>query len=264
MLRASAFKDKITNWLIDNSYCTKNGTNQLLDVKPTDSMSNVGTDRSSKGSGNSMGTRSEVGSMCSRASSRGMTFSVKATTKKAALEEEAKRLQQRQELQQQQLRIKQQNEELELVTKIAQAAAEERTYSEINACSSEIVESKQFRDQSHASPINAELMERPGEDHPTVDLRAINQLPNVPSPLIPRATNNRSNNNIEASRRQIDLTLDNGPVVTNEQLGTIGNQEHSTTVKPNDTSQKSDSLDMLTQQQHQAVALTLPAPHISW
>ncbi len=42
--RRSAFRDKITNWHYDNSFCQKNGTEQLIDIKPSDSVSNVGTD----------------------------------------------------------------------------------------------------------------------------------------------------------------------------------------------------------------------------
>ena len=114
--RTCAFKDKIDSWLHDNRICHEIGSKQLNEIRPSDSVSNVGTHASSKSSRKSRSVRSEIGSVNSRASDKASVLSAKtaaATARKAALEEEAKRLRRRQELQKQQLFLKLQMEELE-------------------------------------------------------------------------------------------------------------------------------------------------------
>ncbi len=63
------------------------------------------------------------------------------------------------------------------------------------------------------------------------------------------------------------MTLDNGPVVANEQLATMGNYENLGPVQssvPQQVSYTPDVklMELLTQQQQQTVALTLPSPKV--
>ena len=135
--RTCAFEDKIRSWLSNNENTStlKNGTDLSNEIKPSDSVSNVGTDCVSKSSRKSKSIRSEVSLLSSRCSSKESVTSAKAAAaaRKVVLQEEALRLNRRQQLQKQELFLKRQMEELELETKIVQAVAEERTYSEIGA-----------------------------------------------------------------------------------------------------------------------------------
>ena len=273
--RTSAFKDTIKTWLENNEFCHKNRTEQFNEIRPSDSMSNIGsrTDCGSKSSRKSKVIRSDIGSLSSRVSSKGSAFSAKAAAaaaRKAVLEEEAIRLQRRQELQQQELCLKQRREELE--TKIAQAAAEERTYSEIGATQPEHVNPKQCHDELHVcSIVNSKVMGRPREEHSRINLEAVNQLPttqNLPStPLNPHAKNGSVNRN-KVSRCQTSLTDRNRPdTLTNEQLNTIGNEDNLAVLQSVYPSQETHTQDakiveLLIQQQQQTLALTLPSPKV--
>ena len=123
-------------------------------------MGSVGTDCASKLSRKSKSIRSEVSLLSSRCSSRGSGTSAKAAAaaRKAVLKEQAIRLHRHQELQNQELFLKQQKEELELETKIAQAAAEERTYSEVGWTENANVDQfdKSYK-PSCVSPTNLQL-----------------------------------------------------------------------------------------------------------
>ena len=104
--RTSDFEDKIRTWINDNYI---EGSCQTLsdkndpsnEIKPSDSVSNVGKSYVSKTSHKSKGIRSEISSLSSRGSSKGSAVSAKAAAaaKKAVLEEEAIRLHKRQDLQ---------------------------------------------------------------------------------------------------------------------------------------------------------------------
>lgn len=269
MRRTSAFRDKISDWLYENSFCPKIQSEQLIDIKPSDSVSNVGTDLASNSSRKSKAIRSEAVSMCSRASSNGSTRSAKgvAAAKRAALKEEAIRLQRRQELQKQELLIQQQKEELELEIKLAQAAAEERTYSssEIGTTQPENTNSSQCRDKVHASSINAVLMRRPREGHSKINVEAINQLGNTQSSLS-TPLNSQAKNWNEVSRREANMPDDNRRnTFANEQLNKQG--EHFSASPQANYPQETRTQDMkimqlLTQQQQQTLALTLPSPKV--
>ena len=190
--RTSIFEDKIRTWINDNyieGSCQTlyDGNDPSNEIKPSDSVSNVGKSYVSKTSRKSKGIRSEISSLSSRGSSKGSAVSAKAAAaaKKAVLEEEAIRLHKRQELQQRELLLQQQREELELETKIAQAAAEERTYSEIGYAvqNANINQRDKTYERSRAMPINSRLV--PAFTPPSIAARPERSgvIPDVPKQL---------------------------------------------------------------------------------
>ena len=148
-----------------------------------------------------------------------------AAARKPVLEQEAIRLRKRQELQQKELFLQQQREELELDTKIAQAAAEERTYSEIDAvknanpdhrdkgrerslfCNSQHSRIVSKHDQCSAIPVIPSPL--PGDQH------------NLSVPLNPHARAGDLNTgmptsqaNVRTSRTNVHVSLGDVPAIT--------------------------------------------------
>ncbi|CAB3981723.1 PREDICTED: uncharacterized protein LOC107351089, partial [Paramuricea clavata] len=281
--RTSAFEDKITAWLHDNVQKLNDGNDLLNEIKPSDSVSNVGTDYVSKTSRKSKSIRSEVSLLSSR-SSKGSVVSAKAAAaaRKAVLKEEALRLHKRQEIQKQEFLLKQQKEELELETKIAQAAAEERTYSEIGA--TENASNEQCREQcdesyelSRVIPINSQLVSNsipPREEHSRHNLDVPKQLSSnqqvlsTPIKLNPHAGAWSMNNVINVPTCQVNNVNVNEHIEAEPELAcTMGNAEIQADVpaiNPPVYQQISNMqmAQLLAQQQQHTLALTLPTPTV--
>lgn len=153
--RAFDLRERIAARL-DNSVdkgMKENGTQELDEIRPRDSISNVGSydsrlglNASRKPKSKSSG-ESSVASSRSKASSRNSAVSARilVAAKRASLQAEAAQLENIQALENEEHRLRQRREKLKIETEIAKATAEERVYSEAEAVEREETLSRAFR-----------------------------------------------------------------------------------------------------------------------
>ena len=260
--KTAAFKIRINKWIDNAKICKRDGI-ESSEIRPSDSISNVGTGIGSKTSRKSSAvyhSRSNVGSLATNASSA-VSAKVAATARKAALEEQARRLQRRQQLQQQELFIQQQKEELELETKLAQAAAEERAYSEVEA--PVLSESySQHNNALRARSIDAEPVTNNEEGVKPPDQVSLNQSSDNrkigSSSLNPHANEWVTVRQNPANVNRI--TSNYGSLVAGNDQGVI--KERSCTPVQSPKTPDAKLIEILNVQQQQTLAMTLPSPTV--
>lgn len=240
-----------------------------INIRPEDSVSNIGSERSSK--------RSVVSRASSRLSNRSAASAkVKAAARKAILEAEAAALQRLNALQEEELRLQQRMRQLELQTNIAKAEAEEKAYAE-----AELAEESAHRETEPLELRDFFIIDHTGEHSealldPPPPL-AISSIDVTPRDAAERSTEDQIKRSTTTKLKQSYVPQDETPQASTQGINPLAaewNNEFNP-MTPNNASgdvfgkmldvqerQSRAFQQLFQQQQANIMALTLPQPDL--